>query len=585
MAPSLRDIPGSNRPRKRFARLRERDLWAPPRRTNLDLTPRGLPLEPSRAPRALPRVDLGIATIAMAGLGLVAWMGTSFWHATRVEVAVRGLTTGDSLTPSAAAGLHIQIRLPDDDDRFRATLTFDGVEVLDRLAFVGDTVHLRPSELIEDEIALGALDEGPHRIHLRVGRLLLPGARFTWTYDVDSVPPELKVPALLDPVSIDEPITVRGTLEPGATLRLGGRLVETHDGRFAVDFERPPTGTLRFEATDAAGNQRAATSIVPVQYPSSRGVHVSAVGWANDAVRASVLDLVDRGLIDSVVLDLKDEHGTIGYASRLQEHRRIGAVAGTYDLTKAVKTLQARHVRVIGRIVAFRDPTYAASAWAAGRTDEVLQTPGGKMPFDDGGFANYVHPAVQKYNLDLAVEATKLGVRDILWDYVRRPGGAPSTMVVPNLSTSSAEAIAAFLGHAHEALRARGAFQGATVSGLAASAGDAIAQDVPAMARAVDYLAPTIYPSLWSPGQYGVASPVRQPGDLMGRVLADFQRAAAGSAARFVPWIQDFSRSGVTYGPAEVRAQITGAADLDVSSFFLWNPDVQYTASALDPLR
>ena len=45
MARSLRDIPGSNPPRKRFVSQRERDLWAPPRSTSLDLTPRGLKLD------------------------------------------------------------------------------------------------------------------------------------------------------------------------------------------------------------------------------------------------------------------------------------------------------------------------------------------------------------------------------------------------------------------------------------------------------------------------------------------------------------------------------------------------------------
>ncbi len=60
---------------------------------------------------------------------------------------------------------------------------------------------------------------------------------------------------------------------------------------------------------------------------------------------------------------------------------------------------------MIGRLVAFRDPIYAEAAWAAGRHDEVLQTPSGGMLGTYGGFANYAHPAVRQYNLDIALEA------------------------------------------------------------------------------------------------------------------------------------------------------------------------------------
>src|SRR3546814_9747922 len=95
------------------------------------------------------------------------------------------------------------------------------------------------------------------------------------------------------------------------------------------------------------------------------------------------------------------------------------------DLAEAVATIEEHGARVIGRIVAFRDPVYAQAAWDAGRKDEVLQTPDGGMLSSYGGYTNYVHPAVQKYNLDLALEAVDAGAHDILWDYIHRPEGRP----------------------------------------------------------------------------------------------------------------------------------------------------------------
>jgi hypothetical protein len=311
---------------------------------------------------------------------------------------------------------------------------------------------------------------------------------------------------------------------------------------------------------------------------------VSGAAWGNRELRNGVLSLIDRGLIDTVELDLKDEGGVISYDSELRAARAIGAVRPEYDLGEAVATLEERGVRVIGRLVAFRDPIYASAAWAAGRKAEVLQTPDGEMLSTYGGFANYVHPAVRKYNLDIALEAVDLGVRDILWDYIRRPEGAPNTMSVPGLEGPSTEAVAAFLADTHAALRAEGAYQGASVFGIAARSGDAIGQDVPRMARVVDYLAPMIYPSHWGPNQYRVDSPIREPFEITKRSLADFQRITAGTGVRLLPWIQDFTLFGVPYGPAEVRAQIDAAASLGITGFLLWNPNVRYTDAALTPI-
>lgn len=587
MSRSLRDIPGTNVPRKRFVSQRERDLWAPPRPTNLDLTPKGLRLDRTRPHRFRPRrqVDLGVLLIGTAALGVALWLAVSFWNATRVHVELAGLVDGTPFTPDHADDLDIAITLPKDDDRFRSALTLDGVDLLEHLEFQGDTITIRPAELVEAEIVEGALDEGEHTLTLSVGRVFLADSRFEWTYAVDSVAPALELPTALDPVAIDQPVTVRGTVEPGAELRFEGEPLSVDDGHFEVSFDNPPTGALHFEAIDPAGNRSTASTVVPVDYPeASHAAHVTGAAWGNDELRNGILSLIDRGLIDTVELDLKDEHGVIGYDSQVPLAREIGAVHPEYDLAEAVATLQDRGVRVIGRLVAFRDPVYAQAAWAAGRKDEVLQTPDGEMLGAYGGFANYVHPAVRQYNLDIALEAVELGVHDILWDYIRRPEGAPETMVVPGLEGPSSEAVAGFLAEAHEVLRARGAYQGASVFGIAAASGDSIAQDVPAMARVVDYLAPMIYPSHWGKGQYRVDNPIKQPYDITARSLAHFQEVTADTGVRFLPWIQDFSLYGVTYGPAEVKAQIDAAASLGIHGFLLWNPGVRYTADALTPI-
>jgi hypothetical protein len=297
------------------------------------------------------------------------------------------------------------------------------------------------------------------------------------------------------------------------------------------------------------------------------------------------MDLIDRGLIDTVELDLKDEAGAVGYQSEVPKALEIGAVRADYDLAEAVRTLEDKGIRVIGRLVAFRDPIYAQAAWAAGRNDEVLQNSDGGMLSNYDGFSNYANEEVRQYNLDLALEAVDLGVKDILWDYIRRPEGDPESMVVPGLEGTSSASVTSFLAETHAALRAEGAYQGASVFGIAAQAGDSIAQDVPAMARVVDYLAPMTYPSHWGPGQYRVPSPINQPYDIVERSLTHFQEVTDGTGVRILPWMQDFTLFGVSYGPAEVRAQIDAAASLGIDGFLLWNPNVRYHGDALTPIE
>ncbi len=586
MAPSLRDIPGANSPRRRFAS--QRDVFTPSRSPILDLTPRGMRLERGRKPLfgRDRQVDVGRWLLALTALAVVIWLASAFWGATRVEAQLTGVESGVELTPEDAAELELALTMPSSEERYRARVTVDGVDVLDQMDFRGDTLVLRPAELVEADLVPGALRDGEHEIRVAVTRLFLSDSSFRWTYVVDSVAPVLELPGLLEPVGIRDEVAVGGRVEADAELLFEGEPLEHDDGRFSVEFELPPAGPLRFEAVDAAGNRTVAQAVVPVTYPEdSRAVHVSPAAWGNEELRAGVLDLVERGLIDTVQLDIKDEGGIVGYASEVPTAKAIGAIRREFDLAETVALLEDRGIRVIGRIVAFRDPIYAEHAWQAGRHEEVLQTPEGGMLSAYGGFTNYAHPDVRRYNLDLALEAVELGVHDILWDYIRRPEGHPSTMVIPGIDGPSSLVVADFLAETHRELRRRGAYQGASVFGIAAQAGDSIAQDIPTMARVVDYLAPMIYPSHWGPGQYRVDSPIHEPYEITSRSLRHFQEAAEGSGVRFLPWIQDFDLHGVAYGPAEVRAQIDAAAELGIGGFLLWNANVRYTPEALDPIR
>jgi peptidoglycan/xylan/chitin deacetylase (PgdA/CDA1 family) len=307
---------------------------------------------------------------------------------------------------------------------------------------------------------------------------------------------------------------------------------------------------------------------------------VTFYAWANPELRRGVLELVDSGRINAVELDLKDESGVVGFDAPIPFGRRIGSVQAVYDLTEAIDTLHRRGAMVVGRIVAFRDPVHASAAWKRGWRDQVIQTPGGEPYAGYGGFTNFANAAVRRYNVDVARVAAAAGIDDVLYDYIRRPDGPIDSMEFPSLRGSPEDSIATFLGEARRALKPYGTFLGASVFGVAATRPTEVAQDIPAMARNADYISPMLYPSHWGPGEYGVSYPNAEPYAIVNKSLLDFKRQVRGTGARVVPWLQDFTL-GVTYGPAEVRAQIEAAEDVGIREWLLWDPLVSYTADAL----
>jgi hypothetical protein len=430
------------------------------------------------------------------------------------------------------------------------------------------------------------LRDGAHRIQATAPGGF-PGSRTTktWKIRVDTAGPAIAFdpPGVMIPWG--RPLAVAGTLEPGATLTADGRPVLVSNGRFRLSWKHRPTGPVTLVATDTLRNattKRVWISIRP-RRPAHpvRAVHVTFDAWADPTLRKGVIDLIDQGRINAVEIDLKDESGTVGWNAPVPLAHRIGAVKPTVDLPEAIAFLHRKRMRVIGRLVCFRDPILADAAWRAGRHDEVIQTPDGQKYGGYGGFTNFANPAVRRYQIAIAAAAAKAGIDDVLYDYVRRPDGPLPTMVFPGLKDTPEESIASFLAETRTALKPYDTYLGASVFGVAATRPTEVAQNIPMMASHVDYISAMVYPSHWAPGEYGVPNPNGQPYEIVQRSLEDFQRDVRGTGARIVPWLQDFTLGSPTYGPQQVQEEIRGARDAGVDEYLLWDPAVTYTATAL----
>jgi hypothetical protein len=491
------------------------------------------------------------------------------WQRLSGSVTIDGLDGGAALGRNAVQTSEVRVRV---SGRGTPRATLNGAPFGDPTRDGSTYVWRLPN-----------LADGSYRLEVSTGRLLFGTVSASRSFTVDSVAPVLQIPPVVAAVAIDQPVTIDGAVDEGATVKVDGATINWTGTTFHLRLPSPPAAPIVVTATDRAGNVTTGSVIAPVARPNSIGVHVTALAWQDPQLHAAVDALIDNHQINAVELDLKDESGIVGYDSAVPLAKEIGAVRASYSLSAAVADLHARGVRIIGRVVAFRDPVLAKAAWERGQKDWVVQDAAGQPLGAYGGFTNFANGDVQAYNLAIAEEAARAGVDEILWDYVRRPEGPLSSMGFPGLQGSVADAVGGFLGKGQAVLRPLKVLQGASVFGIAATRPDQVGQDVPTIARHTDYIAPMLYPSHWNHGEYGVADPNRQPYDIVKASMADFVAEVASTGRPLALWVQDFD-DGVPYGAAEVQAQIAAAKELGVESWLLWNPNTQYTASALPAL-
>jgi peptidoglycan/xylan/chitin deacetylase (PgdA/CDA1 family) len=525
----------------------------------------------SRASAGMIRRRRGVALAAVGAIALVMAAVAGGRSVFAPSLEARGPARGTHVDAAGLAKLEFTVT-----GASSVRWTLDGSDVSARVTREGSTQTLRP----------GSLPDGEHRVEVkRSGGFLGAETTRSWSFTVDTTPPSIKLdgPAAARP---RQPLVLKGTTEPGSRLLIAGRAAEVDDGSFAARISPPLPRRLLLEAVDLAGNsatRRVAVEIIP-RRPAEpiRAVHVTSYAWADADLRRGVMKLIDQKRINAIEIDLKDESGEVGFDASVSLGRQIGAVRHVYDLDDVVRRMHARGIRVIGRLVCFRDPVLASAAWKRGQRNRVVQTPDGGQYSGYGGFTNFADPAVRKYNIDIAVAAARAGVDDVLYDYVRRPDGPRQSMVFPGLRGTPERSIVEFIRETRLALEPYGTFLGLSVFGVAATRPLEVSQDIPAMARESDYIAPMLYPSHWGPGEYDVANPESQPYQIVLRSLRDFRRQTRGTGARVVPWLQDFSL-GVSYGEAEVRSQIEAARRARINEFILWDPLVTYTSAALDP--
>src|SRR5437763_10605122 len=371
---------------------------------------------------SLPTRLLAIPIAALAVMGVVAVPAV---RALRSDITLTGFTDGALVGRPALAQLQARA-VAHGTSAHRITGALDGRRI---------SGHVDGHAMVFD---LSAARDGRHTFTVRLAKPYSLGSeRISRAFVVDTVPPGLTAPATVTDDSPSSPITVGGIVEQGATLTANGRVVPVTGGRFSAVIPAPAPAAVQLVAKDLAGNVTTRSVVVLVTHPFMRAVHVTALAWTADVLRNPVIALARSHRINTIELDIKDEDGVIGFPSTLKIARQIGASSHIYDARKVVAYLHKLHIRLVGRLVCFRDPKLAQWAWTHGHRDMVIQDRATGQPwagrYGQYSFTNFANPIVRQYNIELAAEAARLGFDDVLFDYVRRPDGPPARLLYPGL--------------------------------------------------------------------------------------------------------------------------------------------------------
>ncbi len=347
-----------------------------------------------------------------------------------------------------------------------------------------------------------------------------------------------------------------------------GEAVTDRSGQFlvrkaesgTVDVWRPAWTRGDFDWDGSPG--KLTISIAP---RVAKAVHVTGEIAGSRQLWAETIDRINSTELNAVMLDLKPEDGLVLYDSQVPFARSIGAVDPMYDLSALAMQLHERDIYLIGRIVAFQDPTAARRA-----PEMAVRSSATGKPYSKAGqyFLDPTDVDARQYALDLAGEACGLGVDEIQFDYVRYPDGFSGVAVFDGGSDEAArvDAIQSFLREARAVLHPLGCAVAGDIFGFITTALDdgGIGQQWEVVSSELDVVSPMLYPSHYDAGWYGFDKPNDHPGPMVDRALKDaMRRLETGAVVR--PWLQDFG-----YTADQVRDQIDSAESHGLG-WMLWN--------------
>ncbi|WP_279326889.1 putative glycoside hydrolase [Bacillus litorisediminis] len=330
------------------------------------------------------------------------------------------------------------------------------------------------------------------------------------------------------------------------------------------------------------------------EYPDAvRGIYVTGHS-AGGSRFEELTKLIETTDLNAMVIDIKDDFGNLTYEPGPDSpYANIGQPY-IKDPRKMLEVLQEKKIYPIARIVVFKDSELAKMKpeWSFKKDDQIWYNGRGEA------FVNPFIKEVWDYNVGIAIEAAKLGFKEIQFDYVRFPEGFETRDDILQYSMGEyqnvnkdnvekrVEAVTNFVAYAKEKLEPYGVDVSVDIFGYTATipAAPGIGQNFTRISEHVDVISSMIYPSHWT-SYFGIAKPDLEPY----RLVTEYIKAEKEKLSQLEsppisrPWIQDFTASYLgpgnyqVYGVEEVEAQIRALNENGITEFLLWDAGNSYT--------
>jgi hypothetical protein len=317
-----------------------------------------------------------------------------------------------------------------------------------------------------------------------------------------------------------------------------------------------------------------------------KALYLTFYGIGDRSLRESALKLINETELNSLVIDVKGDRGMITYKSSIPFASEIGAQKFTIikDIRSLLQSLRERGIYTIARIVVFKDNTLGLA-----RPDLTVRTQDGRVWHDREDLI-WVDPSrkeVWDYNINIAVEAAKMGFDEIQFDYVRFPDKKGLKFAVPNTEENRVKYISGFLMEAKKRLMPYNVFVAADIFGYVSwNLNDTlIGQKLENLFPCVDYISFMLYPSGFQFGIPGYRNPVAYPYQIVSLSLKKAQDRTKISSVRFRPWLQafrDYAFDRRHFNGTEIRNQIKAAEEFGSNGWMLWNPRNVYRPDGLE---
>ena len=301
-----------------------------------------------------------------------------------------------------------------------------------------------------------------------------------------------------------------------------------------------------------------------------KGIYLNGYDFTNKDKIQSITNILLKTEVNTVVLDVKTDNGHLLYNSGLPEVSELNNKRVKYDKDVLLKFKSDFNIYLIGRVVAFQDPTFAKKF-----ENSSVINPETNSPFTQNGqyFLDPGDDKARDYVLNVAVEACSLGFDEIQFDYIRYPDTNTKGLIYEdeNITKNRVENINSFLISSKDVLNGMGCLVSADIFGyvLQNKSDNGIGQHLETIVETVDFISPMVYPSHYSKGSFGYQYPNNFPYEVVSAALNDgLKRGIEKEKIR--PFLQGF-----WHDSEDVQLTIKAAENKNLD-WIIWNNSSQY---------